>query len=92
MSFPQQQFRPEPMAFRPPEWSFQGQEGGHEWPSRHENDFGSGGPSPSQEVMGEIYGRKFGHMLQDLIAARIQNSLMMQQQQQQQAQQQPMVN
>jgi hypothetical protein len=30
------------------------------------------GPSPSQEVVGEIYGRKFGQMLQDIIANRIQ--------------------
>lgn len=35
------------------------------------------------QVMGEIYGRKFGRVLQDLIAARIQNSLMQQQQAQQ---------
>uniref|UniRef100_A0A915DGG5 Uncharacterized protein n=1 Tax=Ditylenchus dipsaci TaxID=166011 RepID=A0A915DGG5_9BILA len=35
--------------------------------------------SPSQEVVGEIYGRKFGRMLQDIIANRIQGFQNMQQ-------------
>jgi len=86
-SFPQQMnFRPDMMGFRPPEW---------QRPDMMEEQWGQRRPdtfeihpksaeissSPSQEVMGEIYGRKLGRMmLQDLIAARIQNSLMQQQQ------------
>lgn len=34
----------------------------------------------NQEIMGEMYGRKFGRMLQDLIAARLQNHFLQQQQ------------
>jgi hypothetical protein len=35
-------------------------------------EFESSPNGPSQEVMGEMYGRKFGRMLQDLIASRLQ--------------------
>lgn len=93
----QMNIRPEQMGFRQPEWSFQQPQSqdGLEWAQpRHMNAFEiptghkgeEFGLSPSREVMGEIYGRKFGRMLQDLISARIQNSLM-----QQQNQHQPMV-
>ncbi|KAI6181669.1 hypothetical protein M3Y98_00853800 [Aphelenchoides besseyi] len=91
--FQQQQmpYRPEMMmgGFRPAqEWNMQRPEMEEHWhPSEGQfevhpksNEFGA---SPSQEIMGEMYGRKFGRMLQDLIAARIQNSIMQQQQQNQ---------
>jgi hypothetical protein len=89
--FPQQMgFRPDMMAFRP-DWNMQGQQAQRpemeeQWGRRPEtfelHPKSAEFASPSQEVMGEIYGRKFGRMLQDLIAARIQNSLMQQQAQQ----------
>ncbi|KAI6241770.1 hypothetical protein M3Y99_00297400 [Aphelenchoides fujianensis] len=95
--FPQQQqqqlpYRPEMMlGFRgPQEWPQPQRPDEEHWhPSEsaafelHPKSNEFGGASPSQEIMGEIYGRKFGRMLQDLIAARIQNSIMQQQQQQQ---------
>ncbi|KAI6174591.1 hypothetical protein M3Y97_01007500 [Aphelenchoides bicaudatus] len=93
-SFSQQMnFRPDMMGFRQPEWSMQGQQrpdvmDEQQWAQRRPDGFEIhpksaefGSSSPSQEVMGEIYGRKFGRVLQDLIAARIQNSLIQQQQQ-----------
>jgi len=101
--FPQQMgFRPEMMAFRP-EWNMQSQQAQQrpemeeQWGGRRPENFelhpkSAEFASPSQEIMGEIYGRKFGRMLQDLIAARIQNSLMQQQTQSQQQPNQMMVN
>lgn len=87
-AFPQQMnFRPDIMGFRSPEWQrpdIMDEQWGQNRPGTfeiHPKSAEINGGSPSQEVIGEIYGRKLGRMmLQDLIAARIQNSLMQQQQ------------
>ncbi|CAD5209198.1 unnamed protein product [Bursaphelenchus okinawaensis] len=73
-------FHPEPEMFRPPpipEWALQRPELEPEF--RHE--FGKSSEVNPQEVMGEMYGRRFGRILQDLIAARLQNRLIQAQQQ-----------
>ncbi|CAD5213786.1 unnamed protein product [Bursaphelenchus xylophilus] len=71
-------FRPEPEMMRPPpipDWALQRPE--MEIPEFN-HEFPKSGEINPQEVMGEMYGRRFGRILQDLIAARLQSRFMQQ--------------